>query len=477
MYHDETDVTIRGLGIDYAFTRTYNSAPNTPDTIGRPLGFGWTHSYNMRLIANDYGEHPNFDASEAPENANGATSSITYVDERGGEINYLVDDQNGIWAITPPQGYFDTLTLDTPAAGRHTLVFGNGIRYIFDAQGADIKAPGTKARLSIIRDPYGNQLDLQYDPNGNLIAIRDNAGVSGRDGLTLAYDANGRITELGDWTGRVWTYRYDAFGNLTHMTGPDSLVSRAYTYHPDTHLLDTIAKPEIRDGKAVAMTFSYYRDNKAFDYVDALGHAETLDYDLYRRRTRVTDPRGGVREYSYDNNGALIKLREPDGSVLAFENTIEGLRYGKTDGTGYTTRYSYRADRGIGEALSDTGGRVTLERDPLGATIEYDYGVHNQPTRIRDKNGNDRHITYYANSDDATGALAGKRQNIQATLDGTPVTLETWSWNANGAPRRRIRYLDVAGIRKRFTDYTYDANDLDLPLVPKLQLGNCLPGS
>nr|VFK58693.1 MAG: hypothetical protein BECKTUN1418D_GA0071000_108716 [Candidatus Kentron sp. TUN] len=131
MYHDETDVTIRGRGIDYTFTRTYNSAPVKPDTTGKPLGFGWTHSYNMRLLANDYGEHPNFDASQAPENSNGATSSITYVDERGGEINYLVDDQNRTWVVTPPQGYFDTLTLNTPVVGQHTLAFGNGTRYLF----------------------------------------------------------------------------------------------------------------------------------------------------------------------------------------------------------------------------------------------------------------------------------------------------------------------------------------------------------
>nr|VFK45843.1 MAG: RHS repeat-associated core domain-containing protein [Candidatus Kentron sp. TC] len=462
MYHDETDITIRGRGLDYTFTRTYNSAPVKPDTIGKPFGFGWTHSYNMRLIANDYGEHPNFDASQAPENANGATSSITYVDERGGEINYLVDDQNGTWAVTPPQGYFDTLALDTPTAGQHTLTFGNGIRYVFDAQGADIKVPGVRARLSAIQDPYGNRMDLQYDPNGNLIAIRDNTGISGRTGLTLTYNEDGRITGIGDWTGRAWRYEYDTFGNLTAMIGPESLVSSTYTYHPGTHLLHTIGKPELRDGAPVMTTFDYYRNNKTFDYVDALGHTETLDYDLYRRRTRVTNPRGGVREYSYDNNGALIKLREPDGALLTFENTIEGLRYGKTDGVGYTTRYSYRLDRTIGQAASDTGGQVTLEQDPLGATREYDYGIHNQPTRIRDRNGNERHITYYAASDDASGALAGKRQHVRATLDGALVTLETWTWNANGTPRRRTQYIDAAGARQRFTDYTYDASGLNL---------------
>ena len=32
-----------------------------------------------------------------------------------------------------------------------------------------MKIPGTKARLSAIRDPYGNHLDFQYDPSGRLI--------------------------------------------------------------------------------------------------------------------------------------------------------------------------------------------------------------------------------------------------------------------------------------------------------------------
>nr|VFJ44556.1 MAG: RHS repeat-associated core domain-containing protein [Candidatus Kentron sp. FW] len=462
MYHDETDITIRGRGLDYTFTRTYNSAPDKPDTIGKPIGFGWTHSYNMRLIANDYGRHPNFDTSQAPENANGATSSITYVDERGGEINYLVDDQNGTWNVTPPQGYFDTLALDTPVAGQHTLTFGNGVRYLFDAQGADIKTPGTKARLMAIQGPYGNRLDLQYDTDGRLTGIRDNLGIQGRSGLALTYDANDRITQISDWTGRAWTYEYDAAGNLIGMTGPENLISSTYTYHPDTHLLHTIAKPELRDGQPVATDFGYYRNNKAFDYVDALGNTETLDYDLYRRRTRVTDPRGGVREYSYDVNGALTKLLEPDGAILSFENTIDGLRRSKTDGIGYTTRYSYRFDRNPGDLPSDAKGQVTLEQDPFGHTLEVDYDPYNQPTRIRDKNGNQQYITYYTISDYVTGALAGKRQHIQVDLGGTLVTLETWTWNANGTPRRRIQTLDTTGTRKRFTDYTFDAGGLNL---------------
>jgi len=36
------------------------------------------------------------------------------------------------------------------------------------------------------------------------------------------------------------------------------------------------------------------RRRVGFNYHDALGNTETLDYDLYRKSTRVTDPRGGT---------------------------------------------------------------------------------------------------------------------------------------------------------------------------------------
>ncbi len=87
MYHDETDITIRGRGLDYTFTRTYNSAPVKPDLTGKPLGSRWTHSYNMRLITNDYGQHPNFEASQAPVRQRGSPPSET-------PMQFLLDNRH-----------------------------------------------------------------------------------------------------------------------------------------------------------------------------------------------------------------------------------------------------------------------------------------------------------------------------------------------------------------------------------------------
>ena len=45
----------------------------------------------MQLRSNDYGDCPNCASTQAAENGNGISSSISYVDERGGEHTYLLD--------------------------------------------------------------------------------------------------------------------------------------------------------------------------------------------------------------------------------------------------------------------------------------------------------------------------------------------------------------------------------------------------
>lgn len=462
MYHDETDLAIKGRGIDYAFTRTYNSESADNADTDLPISRGWTHSYNMRLEANDYGRYPNYPQSEAPENDNDIVSSVTYTNERGGEVNFLVDGEGGTWAVTQPKGVFDTLELNTPASGQHTLTFRNGTQYTFEGiDGADLHTEGQTARLMRIQDPFGNRLDFAYDANGRLEQVYDNLGIAGRNGLTLTYHADNRLNTISDWSGRTWTYGYTD-GKLTSVTDPLTN-NRTYTYQDGTHLLKELILPEDRSGQQVTTTFSYYENNRAFDYKNTLGHTETLDYDLFRKRTRVTDPRGFVREYNYDENGALVKLTEPDQGILRFDNNADGLRYQKIDALGYTTAYSYASDRSLTGAASDTGGNVSLERDPVGYDVHYDYGLFDQVTRVQDKNGNERFYTYYPTTVPGTGAVRGKLQMVEAMLGGVRTTLARYTYFDNGNLQQKIEYIDPAApARQRITDYTYDANGLNL---------------
>ena len=192
MYHDETDISIKGRGLDYTFTRSYNSAPARANKDSS-LGFGWTHSYNMSLRANDYGACPNCapgtGTGQAPENGNGITSSITYIDERGGEHTYLLNADGSATRTVAgnPPGEFDSLQLDIPAAGQYTLEFRNGVKYVFDGPASLKTTPAQTARLTYIEDAYNNRLNLSYDASGRLSSVGDNLGIAGRTGLSFTF--------------------------------------------------------------------------------------------------------------------------------------------------------------------------------------------------------------------------------------------------------------------------------------------------
>lgn len=476
MYHDETDIMIAGKGLNYTFTRTYNSNATTTDGEGSanpnflPLSQGWTHSYNMKLVANDYGKFPSYGTDLAPENGNNKTSSISYVDERGGESNYLLDDSNAASSPTSPRTGFDALVFDSPSAGLHTITYRNGVSYTFDSQSASMRTPGTVARLHTITDAYGQQLNFGYNASNQLTSVTDRIGLADRSGLTFTYYPAGdtkanRLHTISDWTGRTWTYDYDASGRLVDAQNP-LLNSMTYTYVGDSHLLEDITHPQLRDlgtGQVQkSMKFGYYENGQAYNYVDQLGAEESLIYDLYRRRTRITNPNGFITTHYYDENGAMTKLVEPDSAILLFENNEDGLRYLKRDALGYSTKYSYNTDRSLTGAASDTFGQVTREQDALGNNVDYDYGIFDQVTQVTDKNGRVHSTEYYQNTDAAIGAVKGKvkaRFIDQATVKGalhSNVQLASFTYNADGTIKQAIAYIDPAEpTRQRVTDYAY----------------------
>lgn len=505
MYHDETDFTINGKGVDITFTRTYNSGPTatsggaTINPNNLPLSKGWTHSYNMKLVSNDYGKYPNYTSAQAPENGNNKVSSITYVDERGGEVNFLLNDASTTSQPTAPTGVFDKLTINDTAyggAGFHSLKFRNGTVYVFQgvtasAVGANMRTVNHVARLYRIVTPQDQQLNFDYtaaNTSGKLFHITDNTGVSGRT-VTFAYNAtSGRLETITDWTSRVWTYGYDSTtstGRLTSVANPLG-EQMNYNYVGNTHLLKDVIYPQDRGGLRKTTTFSYYSNQKAFNYVDKLGQEEALAYDFYRKRTRITHPDGTSTEHFYDDKGALTKLIQSDGSQLLFENnTTDGLRYKKYDAKGRATVYSYKADRSLTGAVSDVNGLVTREQNALAQNTDYDYtkntagyttayGIDDQITKIVDKRGNQRLYQYYTATNAGTGAVIGKLQTEsldKLTYNGTVYTnvkLRDYQYNTDGTLKQLIEYLDPSNISHKRTSvytYTYTTNGYTVDVV------------
>ena len=466
VFHDETDLQIRGRGrLSYQLTRTYNSASTeTVPAGGGPLGPRWSHSYAMRLVAKDFGREP---TSKDAANSDGVVSSVVYTDERGGERIFGVAGSGAFagWTVTGARGYFDTLDLRQAGKRRYTLRFRNGTEYLFGD--ADLSVVDAAARLLEIRDSDGNTLSFAYS-GANLTRITDNLGIAGRTGLTLSYNNKNKLTEITDWTGRRWRYGYDSANRLSSATDPLGAVTR-YGYAGDKPLLTSVTRPADRDGDGsgdVRVTFSYYANERGYSNRNALGHGEQLDYDLFRRRTRVTMPRDLVMEHDYDHHGALVQMRHPDGGRSFYRNTeADSLRWERIDPLGRPTQFSYCAARTLDGCASDTGGNVTLELDPLGGRLERDFDttLFDVETRLRQPDGTIWQRSYYKANNADQGAVRGKLHQLRLAQLGTAknVLLQEFRYHSGGNIKERVDYISHGPpVRKRTTTFTYGAGGL-----------------
>jgi len=489
MFHDEVDFVIPARPFDLAFTRTYNSRPSRliqeftnqgEDRWYWPLGPGWTHSYGMLLISNDFCDAPN---SGAAGDGDGIVSSITFVDERGGEVNFPRSGCATGDPVSPP-GFFGALK--DPWTPYPAIEFPDGRRYLF-RKVRDLSLTSGVAVLEAIEDASGppsapRRLTIDYG-NGTLDRMQTVRDALGRT-VTMQHQ-RGRLVSVTDWTGRTWTYGYDGAGDpqrLVSVTNPLGYATTyAYEVGPEFlytsggaataggvhYRLTNIVYPFRSMGSLQrSMTFDYFTNGWAAGTTDALGNTERFEYDLFRRQTSVTDPRGFTRMHANDERGGLQSLVQADGNVLQFKSSdTDNLRYEKMDAYGRATRYSYAADESIGTA-ADRAGQVTLERDRSGAESHYEYTLRGTEsgrslhmlTRTRDKNGHPR-VIEYCDVSDGSGCVKGRQSRTKLA---SGAVLEERRYFSDGSPpdgtlRTVSERIDLGNSnRARVTEFSYD---------------------
>lgn len=203
------------------------------------------------------------------------------------------------------------------------------------------------------------------------------------------------------------------------------------------------------------------QNGRAFQQTNSYGQGDTLDYDLYRKSTRVTDARGGIREYFYDDNGRMTQLKEPDGGVLLFENQGDAIRSKKYDALGYATTYSYRLDKAF-TGNSDANGNVTREQDALARTVDTTYGPLDQIATVKDKRGTISTTTYAASTSGCDYANRPKETRISSLSGSTNVLLASQCWNSNATLNYSRQYLDATRYRETRLTYESGSNGLNV---------------
>jgi len=365
------DVVLNAPDVPLQFIRTYNSS----DPQDGPLGFGWTHNYNVSLV-----DDPGVAA--------------TIFDEDGG-VNVFNDLGGG--AYESPPGLYQALTA---TGGGWTLRYKTGNEYDFDTQG----------RLVVIRSRTGDEQTLTYDGLGRFDGISDFRGQS----LGLGYDGNDRIVSVSDHTGRTWTYGYDGNGNLASVSTPSgpqtpSYVSQ-YTYYSVPFLDHKMAS--MVNPRGFATTFWYYATGKVFRTIEPEDKTTTYIYQPLANETIIVDDRGFEWRKRYDDQGRIVESIDPLGNANRTTWDANNNRSSIVDELGRETSFTY-----------DALGNVTSKTDGLNNTFSYTYDPNfSQVTSATDA----EMATTTFTIDPADGDVL----QIEDALTGTTTTTH----NAHGQP-------------------------------------------
>jgi RHS repeat-associated protein len=197
------DLFLPGVGLDVSFTRTYRSRW----TYDGPLGYGWTHTYDQRLIS-----------------ALGACNLAVVTWSTGtGSVLRFAQQSDGTYRPVPEAPY--SLT---PLGSGWRLVAPDGRTSSFDADGV----------LVSIADLNDNRIVLEWEasPRGDGKRLKKITDTVGRV-IELAYGVDGYLDGISfPAASIVIEYEIDTAGDLVLVQSAEG-VQEHYTYssgYPDT---------------------------------------------------------------------------------------------------------------------------------------------------------------------------------------------------------------------------------------------------
>jgi len=145
----------------------------------------------------------------------------------------------------------------------------------------------------------------QYDPQGRLISAEDAYGGT----LRYGYDARNRVVTATDRRGYSFLHVYDSQGRCIHTRGEDGVEEYRFDYKP----LERLTVVTRGDG---GITNYYYDEQNAIvQVIDACGGMTAYLKDDSGRIVAEVDPNGNKSEILYDDREQPYAKRDPLGHV------------------------------------------------------------------------------------------------------------------------------------------------------------------
>ncbi|MCK8504078.1 DNA/RNA non-specific endonuclease [Myxococcus fulvus] len=246
------------------------------------------------------------------------------------------------------------------ASGRLTSVtdiLGFSAEYEYDGQGRLIREVGRS----------GGAWHFSYDPQGRCVLA---TGENGFDEKHLDIDEAARITRVTDSRGQLWTYEWNAAGQVERMRSPLGHVS-ASRFDEYGRLVE-----QLSPNKA-AYRFEYDEQGNRSIVVDPLGARTHFRYNDSHLLVHLTDKAGHTWARRYTDQQHLAEVEDPLGNRWHMSWSPEG------DLTHLHSPLDERHVFGYG-----SHGELLWRQAPLGQRHTYQYDERGLPLEARDPLGN-----------------------------------------------------------------------------------------
>ena len=419
--HAQIDLSLKSRNA-LTLARIYNSL----DVEVGPFGRGWSCPYLSHLVIHD--------TTVTFVNSDGSRMLFTkqgdsYVGPTDIDLSLSFSTDTNLWAIRRPDGMewsFDT-------AGKIIRIANSCCgRGVTDAVLVEYRADGTLYRVT---NPGGQWFEFTSNADGRITQVTDMTGRT----LQYSYSSNGNLESFIDPIGRVTSYSYSdddyltnitapgniqtnityAEGRVTAVTAPDGARSTfawrlsppgltltdpngmEYVYSFDENWRLTgysvpalnIAKQIVSSGTAVTGIENALGARETYSYqngflsgkIDVMGNETRYEYHpTLHRLTKITDPLGRNRQFTWCSRGNLIAETDPAGGVASYTYDGHNNRTSRVDQLGRVQRWvfddsgnylirSINPEGGISSFSYDVRGNLISSSDPLGRTTLFSF--------------------------------------------------------------------------------------------------------
>jgi large repetitive protein len=364
------------------WTKTYDNAGRLSTQVD-PLGHTTTYTYDkigQRIKEKDAANNETIYRYDAKNNP------ITVTDPYGGvrRLEYNTNSQPIKW--TEPGGKSELTTYDLDGRVVETVDGnGNAIKYIYGDAVSGLDG------LLIKKSYPSYSQEFKYDARNRLTQSIDILDVNVRHTVQTAYDAAGNRTSSTDQQGRIIHYDHDALGRIIKVIDPAQGIT-AFTYDNRDNIV-TVKNP-------IGQVHRFVYDRRSLKIEEVRSASQTIRYayNSTLQLATITDSKGHVRQYSYDDAGRRIEERHYLTSAdttpvktIAFSYNVLDALVGYDDGvTRGVQNYDDKQLRKIGETMDYGAFSLTysyayyangLKKSltyPDGTLVNYTYDTNQQ---------------------------------------------------------------------------------------------------